>query len=310
MALIPQTSQSNVRTDSNLIMKSLFTLTLFCFFFTFAKAQESNLQKYTPAILFGKGVWEANLFHNLYTQATIRDVVGDMVNLDQRQTFFNGLYQFTYGVSNSGRLNLGFDVNYNRSFYDSEKGSALNVLFSDNGDFNRLILGSIGPRIRVIPLQAIPNFSIQSTVLFPIAPNQETPSFTGHDRYTWNTQFFYDLKINETWRIFAETGILYRIKRYESQINFFNVPTSLFLSYFPSSRATLFVFGQYSPAFREVSNEVDQVFGLSNWYTQIGVGVKYQLLPQLGLEFSYGNFVLSRNDGAGEVINFALRYIH
>lgn len=290
--------------------RTLFAFVLFCLSITFSQAQESNLQKYTPAILFGKGVWEANLFHNLYTQAKIRDANGELTELDQRQTFFNGLYQFTYGVSNSGRLNVGVDLNYNRSFYDGKKGSALNVLFSDKGDFNRLILGSIGPRIRVIPFEALPNFSIQSTFLFPIAPNQETPSFTGHDRYTWNTQFFYDLKINETWRIFAETGILYRIKRYDTQTNFFNVPTSLFLSYFPNSRVTLFGFGQYSPAFRTLRNEVDQVFGLSNWYTQLGVGVKYQLLSRLGFELSYGNFILSRSDGAGEVINFGLRYIH
>ncbi len=289
--------------------KSFFAFTFFCFFFTLGEAQESNVQKYTPAILFGKGVWEVNLFHNLYTQSKIRDVEGDLVNLDQRQTFFNGFYQFTYGVSRSGRLNVGIDINYNRSFYDREKGSALNVLFSDNGDFNRLILGSIGTRLRVVPFKALPNFSIQSTFLFPIADNQETPSFTGHDRYTWNTQFFYDLKINETWRVFAETGILYRINRYKTQTNFFNLPTSLFLSYFPSSRVTLFGFGQYSPAFRRLSNEVDQVFGLSNWYTQVGGGVKYQLSSRLGFEFSYGNFILSRNDGAGEVINFGLRYI-
>lgn len=290
--------------------KRFFSFLLFCLSFIIGQAQESNLQKYTPAILFGKGVWEVNLFHNLYTQAKIRGVNGELIHLDQRQTFFNGLYQFTYGVSNSGRLNMGFDINYNRSFYDREKGSALNVLFSDKGDFNRLILGSIGPRIRVVPFEALANFSIQSTFLFPIAPNQETPSFTGHDRYTWNTQFFYDLKISETWRIFAETGILYRIKRYDTQTNFFNVPTSLFLSYFPNSRVTLFGFGQYSPAFRTLSNEVDQVFGLSNWYTQLGVGVKYQLLSRLGFELSYGNFILSRSDGAGEVINFGLRYIH
>jgi hypothetical protein len=291
--------------------KRIFALSLLSFLFTFNSglAQESNLQRYTPARLFNNGAFEANLFHNLYTQSKVRDVNGDLVDLNQRQTFFNGLYQFTYGASNSGRWNVGVDVNYNRALYDGEKGSALNVLFSGKGDFNRLILGSVGPRIKFIPFKALPTFSIQSTFLFPVAAQQESPSFTGHDRYTWNTQFFYDLKINESWRIFAETGFLYRIKRYDYQTSFFNIPTSLFLSYFPNSRVTLYGFGQYSPAFRKQSNEIDQIFGLSNWYTQIGVGVKYQLATRLGLELSYGNFILSRKDGAGEVINFGIRYI-
>jgi hypothetical protein len=291
--------------------RSILTILLCLSGYFFAYAQEeSNLQRFTPAKLFPKGTYEINLFHNLYTQVKVRDVNGDDIDLNQRQTFFNGIYQFTYGTSATGRLNVGFDLNYNRSFYDGQKGSPFKSLFSASADFDRLIIGSLGPRVKFIPSASLPNFSIQSTFLFPMAENQERPSFTGHDRYTWHTQFFYDHKINETWRIFAETGFLYRIKRYDSQVNFFNIPTSLFLSYFPNSKFTFFAFGQYSPAFRRQFNATDEVFGLSNWYTQLGAGAKYQVTSKLGLELSYGNFIKSRNDGAGAVINFALRYIH
>ena len=282
---------------------------LFVLWCDFVSAQESNLQRFTPARLFEKGTIEANFFHNLYTQEKIRDASGTIVRLNQRQTFFNGIYQFTYGISNSGRVNLGVDINYNRSLYDSKKGNALNVLYSDQGEFSRFILGSIGPRIKFIPFKALSNFSVQSTFLFPLASEQEIPSFTGHDRYTWNSQFFYDLKINETWRLFFETGFLYRIRRYSSQVNFFNIPTNIFVTYFPTSRVAIYGFGQYSPAFRRQFNAIDQLFGLSNWYTQVGAGVKYQFTSKLGVEFSYGNFIRSQNDGAGEVINFAIRYI-
>ena len=59
-----------------------------------------------------------------------------------------------------------------------------------------------------------------------------------------------------------------------------------------------------------VENAFDRQFGLSQWFTQAGLGVKYQITTSIGLELSYGNFLLSRNDGAGYNVNFGIRYIH
>lgn len=272
-------------------------------------AQESNLERFTPSALFDKGTFEINTFYNLYTQNQIRNRNGDEVDLGQRQTFLNGMYQFTYGVSASGRVNLGLDVVANRAFYDDANTSPLKVLVSNDGDFNRTVVSAAGPRIKVVPIASIPNFSVQSSFLFPIASNLESPSFTAHDRYTWFTQFFYDKKLNSSWRLFLEVDALYRLKRNDSQVNFVRFPLSAFLSYFPSSKTTIFAFGQYAPRFEKASNAVDEQFGLTNWFTQVGIGAKYQLTSKMGLELSYGNFIQSRNDGAGYSLNFGIRYI-
>ena len=70
------------------------------------------------------------------------------------------------------------------------------------------------------------------------------------------------------------------------------------------------MFTQYAPRFENVGMEENSQFGLSQWFTQLGGGIKYQLIEQLSLELSYGNVILSRVDGNGYLMNFGLRYIH
>ncbi|TRX52672.1 hypothetical protein FNH22_21730 [Fulvivirga sp. M361] len=290
--------------------KNLFLLVIAITWMNVVVAQEeSNLEKYTPSVLLEKGKWEINSFYNLYTQTKVRDREGDEVSLGQRQTFLNAMYQFTYGVGQSGRVNIGFDVWATSALYDDEDSNPLKVLLFSGGDFNRTAVTGIGPRIRYVPFKSINGFSVQSTFLFPVAEDLETPFFTAHDRYTWFTQFFYDLKLNSSWRLFLEADFLYRIKRNDNQVNFFRTPLSGFISYFPSSRTTIFLNVQYAPRFERISNEQDETFGLNNWFTQIGGGIKYQLKPKLGIELSYGNFVGSRQDGAGYALNLGFRYI-
>ncbi len=268
----------------------------------------SNLQKYTPSILFQKGEWEIVSFFNLYTQTEARDRMGNIQSLGQRQTFLNTNYQFTYGVSGSGRFNIGLDLTINRVVYDNEEESPVKVLYG-SGDYSRTVVSAVGPRVRFVPFAKLTNLSIESTFLFPLAKNLESPQFVAHDRYTWWTRLFYDLKLNSNWRLFLESGFLYRIKRSDSQDDFFRIPTSIFVNYLPIPKVSLYAFGQYAPLFETVANEVDEQFGLNSWFTQVGIGMKYQLLPALEIEGSYGKFIASRNDGAGYLINLGLRFI-
>lgn len=283
--------------------------------------EESNLEKFTPSALFGKGTWETNSFYNLYTQNATRNDNGDKINRGRRENFLNIMYQFTYGVSKNARLNVGLDVLVNSAHYDSDpKGNPFKVLLFDDDLFSRTVVSAIGPRVKFVPFNNIGNFSVQSSFLFPIASELETRDgfFTAHDRYTWFTQFFYDQRLNNKWRLFLEADFLYRIKRRDDQFNFFRTPLSAFISYFPSSKVTIFGFGQYSPRFETFNNSdqfsesdpnFDETFGLSQYFSQLGVGLKYQWSKRLGLEVSYSNFIDSKNDGAGYSLNLGFRYI-
>lgn len=279
----------------------------------FAQEETSNILKYTPAILLEKGKWETVSFYNLYTQNTGRNENGDSFDFNERQTFLNAMYQFTIGTSENGRFNIGFDITATQALYDGDRrGNPFKVLLFEDGEFSRTVLSGIGPRVRVVPLASLPNFSIQSTFLFPVASEMETPRFTAHDRYTSFTQFFYDHELSRKWRLFMELDILYRIKRYSNQVNFLRLPVSAFLSYFPNSKISIYGFSQYSPRYETVSNEIDEQYGLSEYFLQLGIGAKYQWTKRLGIEVSYGDFILSRGvngAGAGYALNLGFRYI-
>lgn len=301
-------------------MKKLIIITFFSAILVKSQAQDatSNVQKYTPSVLLEKGKWELNSFYNLYTQAQDRDAEGNSIKLGERQTFLNAMYQLTHGISSSGKLNIGLDIWASRVLYDPDEGSPFKVLTFNDGRFSRTAVTGIGPRVRYVPFKGLNGFSIQSTFLFPIADNLEGPPFTGHDRYTWFTQFFYDMKLTAQWRLFLETDFLYRIDRDGERPNFFRIPLSAFLSYFlRDQRTSVFVFSQYAPRFTNVQADFvdengfrEEEFGLEGWFTQIGIGAKYQVTPKLGLEVSYANFIASRQDGGGYALNLGFRYIY
>ena len=47
----------------------------------------------------------------------------------------------------------------------------------------------------------------------------------------------------------------------------------------------------------------------SQEYTQLGLGMKYQITKKINLETSYTNFVRGSDTGLGETINFGIRFL-
>ncbi|MBL4707679.1 MAG: DUF547 domain-containing protein [Flavobacteriales bacterium] len=276
-----------------------------------AEVELSNLKTFTPSALYKKGQYEINVFNSIYSQQEIRDKSGETVKLGGTQSFFTSLIQFTTGINQSGRINFGVDVAIVKAKYSNQEESGLAVFNSEGETFARTVLSSIAPRIKFKPFKSIPRLSVQSSLSIPIAKGQQKEGFVAHDRYSWFTQVFYDKSFGENLQLFLETDFLYRIKYNEANSqNFFRIPLSAFLSYFPSSKSTIYVFSQYSPKFETVSNSVESTFGLSEWFTQVGIGAKYQLTQKFGIELSYADFALSRNSGAGYNLNFGIKYIY
>ena len=71
-------------------------------------------------------------------------------------------------------------------------------------------------------------------------------------------------------------------------------------NYFPIKDATLYAMVQYSPT---ITNS-------STFYTQIGVGGKYQITKHLYIEMLYTDFIFSKNSGTGKTFNLGLRFIN
>lgn len=261
----------------------------------------SNIQTFTPSALFGKGQFEVNKFTNIYRQTAIRDREGDKVNLNERQLFVNNLLQFTYGVSDKKRFNIGLDLNVHHANYKPDV---------EGTTYSRTVISSIGSRIKWSPIKSLPRFSVQSSFTFPIANDlqgEESGRFVAWDKKTWWTQFFFDRNIGSNFQLFLGADVLLRFDDLNFEQDFFRTPVSAFFSYFPSQKLTFYTQLQHSPAFGKQGTLSD--FGQIRWFTQAGLGGKYQVTERLQFELSYTNFFQSRADGAGQTFNVGIRYI-
>lgn len=291
----------------------------------------SVIQAYTPSTLLKKGQIEAQYFNNIYTQTSFRNDKRENVSLNSRQTYYSGLFYALYGVTKSGRLNVGFDVNVKSVRIDpDEKSSSFNVLnFGNDGATSRTAIATVGPKIKFVPVKSWP-ISIQSAFWIPIASDLEADvadedgtrrPWLDFNRYTWWNQIFYDRSIGSKFQLFLETDLLFRFGRgknaYENEVNkqsTLSTPTSAFFSYFPTSKSTLYVMSQYSPTFnlnnyKEGTTELETDVEFANDFAQIGLGGKYQVSTNFSLEVSYTNFITAINGGAGQTFNLGFRWL-
>ena len=265
----------------------------------FAQDQQStNIITYTPSVLLKKDQIEIKSFNNVYTQMS-HDVDGETIALGERQTFYTGIFQFTYGISEDTRVNIGFDV-----FLNSVKYKPIGK--GNSEPFGRTAIGSFGPRIKVSPFAGLPTFSVQSSLLFPAANNLESPRFLAHDRLTWWNQFFFDKTINR-FQFFAEADLLFRFRK---DATFLRTPVSLLISFFPSQKFTLYGLIQHSPRFDRTIDGGRNRISRTGWFSQAGIGVKYQLMPLLNVELLATDFFSAKNDGLGKTYNIGFRFIN
>ena len=287
--------------------------------------RNSNLLKFTPSKLLAKRQYEVNFFSNLYSQTGFRDATGNEVSTGIRSSILTTMLQFTYGIADNARINVGADLILSAGSVGSSQSSSHFQLFGTDVNARNVAVTSIGPRIKFQPIKKYSFYSIQSSFLFPVANDPEALAdrsvFLALNRYLWNTQFFYDFKLSNRFRLFYEFDTKYYIRRDKNEVfftpNFVDLPSSAFVNYYPNRRVNLFVMGQYSPRYGRTAlqeEDPDGKFGLLQWYIQLGGGLKYQVTKYISLELSYGNFVASRGiqgleAGAGEVTNFAIRFI-
>lgn len=280
------------------MVKRLTLITLFIGISLTGFAQR-GLQNYTPSVLLHQGQWEFKNFHNYYTQTKQFGPNGGKVLTGQgRESYYTMINQFLYGVSD--RVNIGFDVwlkSVNREVAPSTNWTAVT---------------GVGPKIKLSPT-GIPGFSIQSTMLFPIAEDLEGDNeraFLEHDRTLWINQLFYDKIIAPDFQIFAQLSIWYAFVRDSfRQNNYAQTPMSFFFSYLPTDRFTAYFTTEFWPVHYNTQEQNAAAF--HSHFVQAGVGTKYQVIPgRFEVEMLYTNFVYgSLAEGAGETFNLGLRVI-
>lgn len=275
--------------------------------------QKSIIQTLTPSSLLKKGKFDFVLFNNIYTQNKY-DNNGE-TQLTNRSTFYGGLLQITYGATKSARVNIGIDINIKSVLNDSDRdGNPLKVLGASRSDTSRTAISSIGPRIKFTPFKNINNFSIQSTFTIPIVENLEGGApespWLDHNKYTWWNQFFFDKSFfNDKFQIFTEFDLLFRFKRESTQTSSLSTPTSVFVSYFPTGKSTVYSMIQHSPTFQLGDSDTGSTGDQQQNFTQYGFGAKYQVTDKFNLELLWTDFFRATNGGLGVTYNLGLRYV-
>ena len=295
------------------MQRNLFLLgTLFAFFMGISQdstQQKSNIQKYTPSKLIGKGQLDLKWFNNLYTQTKSTFSEGR----EARQTFFTSTLEAYTGVGNSKRWNVGAILEF-RSNVVADR-SALDVFkFDGETGTARSGLTSIAPSIKFVPIASVSNFSIQSSFFIPLVDNETEDFLPVNDNngvfldqkgFIWQNRFFYDYTFpGEKWQLFSEINseLSFGDGADSFANNSLNLTPGLFLSYFPNSKFTVLGLVQHSQRL-DLGNNFTQNF------TALGGGAKYQLTDALNLELLYTNFVRGTNTGLGQTFNIGLRGI-
>jgi hypothetical protein len=260
-----------------------------------------NLQAYTPSKLLSKDQFEIKIFNNLYTQTEFFNEEREKIEQGSRSTFFTGIVNFLYGINSS--INVGFDL-YFKSVRNDEESSSPFTLFEFSSNENaRTAIAQIGPKIKISPFSSFSNFSFQTTLLFPLesdldgSESNESP-YLDVDGMQWWNHFFYDYSFDENFLLYLETGPIFR---FSSEFEDFFVPLKAIVNYYPSQNWTIYVPSEFTSFWKE--------FSMDAYYAQLGLGLKYQLTPNVELEGLFTKFLLGKSQGAGQTFNLGIRII-
>ncbi|WP_303318243.1 hypothetical protein Q4Q34_10940 [Flavivirga abyssicola] len=275
--------------------------------------EKSNIQTYTPSKLLKKGQWDIKFFNSLYTQTEQTDS-GSKSQKIARQNFFTNTTEIYTGISDNARINVGLVFQIRSNNYGGQ--GAFSVFDFDNNKVDsRSGFTTIAPSIRVQPFANVPNFSFTSSVYFAIFGDEPNAAYLDKKSTFWETKFFFDKTFGGgDWQIFTEADFGFNFGEKSSEAdpatenvgerfanNSLFLPLSAFLSYFPSSKSTIFVNAQQ--AFL-----IDLGNDFSQRYTQLGFGGKYQITQALNLEASFGKIVTGNNfQGLGQTFSLGLR---
>lgn len=285
------------------------TLCLFCLFLISfnllsqenEENKKNNLQVFTPSKLLNKGQWDVKWFNGLYTETRQTGENSSRSRVINRRNFFTTTLEVFTGIDEDNRVNLGGILEFrSNTFEDRQALSVFNINHTSSG---RKGLTSFAPSVKIQPFKDIGNFSIQTAIFIPLlerGDEQNPDGFLAQTVWSFQNRFFYDYTFaSGKWQLFTELNTMYAFGDAQSFANntFLIVP-GIFMSYFPTQKATVLAFTQHGQRFGN--------FEQNN--TTLGFGGKYQLTDVLNIEILYGNIVRGYNfQGLGETYSLGLR---
>ncbi len=265
--------------------------------------QGNNLQVFTPSKLLNKGQWDIKFFNGLYTQ-TRRTGGNDSEGVDiDRENFFTSTLEVFTGISDNNRINVGGIIEFRSNTFGGRQ--ALSVFSLEDTTTDRKGFSSIAPAVKIQPFENVSNFSFQSALHIPLLDsgdenNLADGGFLDQTAWSFQNRFFFDYTFpSGDWQLFTELNTEYGFGDDKSFANnTFLVAPGVFMSYFPTEKATVLGFVQHSERFGDFEQD----------NTSLGLGGKYQITDVLNVEVLYSNIVRGFNfQGLGETYSIGLR---
>lgn len=288
-------------------MKSLRLLLLLCIsgIQAYGQVDSTSLQKIeAPNILVSPTLslvliddqhWELNFFNSFqsreitFTESQF-DVIAfrfDTVSSSVQFSSLEHLLQLQYGVSQNNRLNIGLDFYFSHARIDADAGRSPFRLFGgeDEDSENFRSFSGIGPRVRWIPFESFPEFSIQNSFVFPIAEGENKRAAFGRDRVQFLTQLVTYQRFGGSFQALGELDFALFFANDTRQLTTLNIPLYLSVSaQLPGyNYPRYFTFASLSLS-QSFDTEKDESAWESNqFFSQAGLGISCQFSPRASI---------------------------
>jgi hypothetical protein len=264
-----------------------------------------NLQDYTPSVLINEGQTEYKIFNNIYTQTKFFNESGNKKDAGGRSTYLTSILEYNYGVSSN--FTLGGELWFKSVKIGNSNSNPFGVLSFTNSETARTAISGLGLKIKFNPIKKWKRLSVQSTFLAnvisdPKSENLNQP-FLDNNRHQWITKAFYDKQFGQKFQLFMQLATWVNIdKELAKEDMGVAIPLDVFASYFATNKLTFYLQNQIWPS---LGSE-----GLSSYFYQSGIGVKYLVFKGVELEGLYTKFLFGENTGAGETFNIGIRILN
>lgn len=176
-----------------------------------------------------EGQWEINLYNALSTQKLVPALANQEV---YRSSSLQQALQVWHNPFRSNRVNVGLGFRFGHQLTDQQEDrSPLRVLGSGDEQSTAFhALTAVGPSVRFIPIRTLPELSIQSSFLFPVAKELITRQALGWDRSAFLLQGAFQQRLNPWLYGFVSTGTTLLFKNDDRMQTTLSVPTALYLA--------------------------------------------------------------------------------
>jgi hypothetical protein len=235
-----------------------------------------------------------------------------------RSTVLAHALQITYGATKNRRINIGLDIQYLHLRTDNDENSSPWKVLGGDSETGRSFhtFSRLGPRIRVMPMTTLPELTLQSALLFPLANDATLESIPDISRIQWLTQVSFYQQFRPWFYLFGGvSGSIEFPRENINELTTYSLPVNLY-AVGEVLRRKLFFFGSLN-YIADYEKPRNSGFKRRDYRFTFGVGAQYYLSPRflLNLEYQlpFDNEIASSQvepiSGSLYALNLGLRYV-